>query len=422
MQKPIEISTDPQGWVKLQRSLLESPIMKNPILLQIYIWSRLKANHKYKWFSIKVGKGTKEIFCNVGQFITGRKRAAKELGIPESTFYKNIKRLADYGYLTIESNNRFSLVTVVNADNAVIAKQLAEQQKKQSHSNNATAKEQQKNTNNNNENRKKENEKTKNEIISNSNFIKKSKLLKNENLKIQNWVISAYQKFLKIIARDYPIINSIPQKLSRAEFEQLFSTYDWQDILVKCDAIEKWEHTHKQKSTFKILAAFLTNDNSISELEELQDNSYLITQLKLEKSNQHWENEKRERRLADGLYDGLKYDIKALYVELKYSQIWNQYDLSSHNNSKRKVIRSYLRFKFLLGQRAEILKAYNLDDFTIVEYLKFVDTGFTYESLRYYKYLDQFALWPKLKSHKNIFKGYGEFLCELMGNGLYEHT
>lgn len=189
--------------------------------------------------------------------------------------------------------------------------------------------------------------------------------------------------------------------------------------MAKCDAIEKWEHTHKQKSTFKILTAFLTNDNSISELEMVEKNSYLSYRLNWEKSIQQWENEKREKRLADGLYDGINKDFKALNMELKDSTLWNQFDLSSHKNSKRKVVKSYIRFKFLLSQHKKVVRAYDLNEFSIEEYLRLVDAGFTYEALRYY--IDQFAKWPQLKSYNNIYEGYGEFLFELMESGKYEH-
>ncbi len=419
MKKPIEFSNDPQGWVKLERNLLESPIVKNPTLLQIYVWSRLKANHQPKWFSIKVGNGTKEVYCDVGQFITGRKRAAEELGMPESTFYNNIKKLEDYGYLIIESNNKFSLITVVNIDNVKISQQPTEQQTIRKSSSNVTAKEQQTNTNNNNEKDKKENNKIDSDIISNSNINKELKSIKNENSKIQNWIIEAYEELLNKISRDYPRVNLILHKLSIEEFEELFSSYDWEDILSKCEAIENWEHTHRQKSVYKILKTFLNNDNNISVLDGVEKNSYLSYRLHFEESVMRWEEEKRQKRLADGYYDEIGEDYKALYMELKDSTVWDQFDLTSHKKSKKKVVRSYLRFKFLLSQQKQVAKVYNLNDFKIEEYLELVDAGFTYEALRYY--VDQFAVWPKRKNHKSIYEGYGEFMLEIMEDGRYEH-
>lgn len=182
MTKPIVFSIDSQGWVKLQRNLLVSPVMKNSTLIHIYVWCLLKANHQPKWFSIKIGKGTKEIFCDVGQFITGRKRAAEELGIPESTYYKNIKRLEDYGYLKIESNSHYSLVTAVNYGSSTPLAYQSEQPKQQEKNTNETTNEQPKNTNNNYKNEKKENNKKNNLISLNSNF---SKNLKNETKKLK---------------------------------------------------------------------------------------------------------------------------------------------------------------------------------------------------------------------------------------------
>lgn len=88
MKKLIQSADSQQGWVKLQRSTLDTPMMKNPILLQIYVWSILKANHQSKWFSIRVGRGIKEIYCDVGQFITGRNKASDLLG---ASIYCNTK-------------------------------------------------------------------------------------------------------------------------------------------------------------------------------------------------------------------------------------------------------------------------------------------------------------------------------------------
>ena len=419
MKKTIEFSIDPQGWVKLQRSLLDSPIMKNPTLLQIYIWSKLRANHQPKWFSIKVGKGIKEIYCDVGQFITGRKRAAEELSIAQSTFYKNIKKLEDYGYLTIEANNHFSLITVVTADSLEVMKKPSEQQIRQKSNNNATAKEQLKNTNNNDKKEKKENKKIKNNIISNSNFNKKIKLKKKENSNIQNWTIKAHEKLLNIIKRDYSKVNLIPHKISIDEFKELFSKYDWEDIMDKCEALENWPHIQRQLSVYKILKIFFQNDETISVLDGVEENSYISYRLYNENMDKQWEEEEKQKRLADGYYDEIKEDYKSLLKEFKDTSIWDQFDLTSHKNSKRKVIKSYLRFKFLLSQYKKVAEAYKLNNFMLKHYLRFANAGFRYEELRYY--INQFVKWPKRKNYKNIYKGYGEFMVEIMDSGQYEH-
>jgi hypothetical protein len=215
MKKPIQLANSQQGWVKLQRSTLDTPMMKNPILLQIYVWCLLKANHQPKWFSIKVGKGCKEVHCDVGQFITGRNRATDDLGIPGSTWYTNITKLKDYSYLEIESNSHYSLITVVNYGGAAPDAQPLEQPKKILKNNSRAAKEQQKNTNNNNEKEKKVNN------ISEYSFLANSKNLNsiNENLRKEYLLIAKLiDEKLDLLLSNFKPLNPKHYKLLRRSF------------------------------------------------------------------------------------------------------------------------------------------------------------------------------------------------------------
>lgn len=408
MTNPNQLADIQQGWVQLPRNILHSSIIKNPTLIQTYIWSLLKANHQPKWFSIKVGKGHKEVYCDVGQFITGRNRAADELGMPGSTWYTNITKLKDYGYLDIESNSHYSLITVVNYGGAAPDAKPMEQQKKKAKNNKTTTKEQPNNTNNNYKNEK--NKKTNNDIISNSNF---------ENEKIDKWINEAFNELQGQISKDYPNINRLPQQLTQDEFRELFTMYDWIDIIEKCKDLNVWPPIINQKSLYQILKIFLNKDKSIGLIANIEANSYIDDRLFNEKMHNKFLEEQRQIRLKDGLYDNIDNDVTGLYAELNNSTIWNDVDLSSHKNRKRKVVKNYLRFRFLLSQQKKIAKAYDLSEFKIESYLEFVDAGFTYEALRYY--IDQFANWSKLKAYDNIFEGYGKFLYHLMDIGKYEH-
>ena len=240
MKKTIEFSDEQQGWVKLQRGLLDTPIIKNPILLQIYIWCLLKANHQPKWFSFKIGKGKKELSCNVGQFITGRKRAVEELGMPESTYYKNIKRIEEYGFLKIESNNHYSIVTVVNYRGATpIANQLELPNKKPKVMK-ATTKEQPKDTNYNYEKEKKENNKNKYSIFFDSNiFNSLKKDLQNEYLHICNLIENQYRANLY----EY-------KPLKPTQFKLLRRSNTFNEIISSLELIEKNSNSNNIKSLY----------------------------------------------------------------------------------------------------------------------------------------------------------------------------
>ena len=96
------------SWVKLYRKLLQSPIFENEKALKIWIWCLLKASYKDRNQLV----GLQVVNLKSGQFIFGRKKASEELRMTESIIYKYIKLLEDLQMISIESNNKFSIVTV----------------------------------------------------------------------------------------------------------------------------------------------------------------------------------------------------------------------------------------------------------------------------------------------------------------------
>ncbi len=134
------------GWIKLHRKLLDNPIFDKPELLQLFIYCLLKANHEPQ----NIIFNGQEIEILAGQFITGRAVMAKDLGQKPITTYKRLKILKNIEILNIESNNRFTLVTVVN-----YGMYQSEEIKRNSKSNNkGTTREQLGNTNKNDKNDK----------------------------------------------------------------------------------------------------------------------------------------------------------------------------------------------------------------------------------------------------------------------------
>ena len=103
-----------QGYIKLYRKSLESRVFQNEGFWKIWTWCLLKANHKEKWVKIKTGKGFTEVKVLPGQFIFGRKSAAKELRMKLSTVWKRIKKLENMQNLNIESNTQYSIITLAN--------------------------------------------------------------------------------------------------------------------------------------------------------------------------------------------------------------------------------------------------------------------------------------------------------------------
>ena len=126
-----------KSYIKLFRKLLNSPIFENEKALKIWIWCLLKATHKERLQLV----GQQEVNLQKGQFVFGRKKASEELKMSESTIYKYIKLLEKLQMISVNSNNKFSVVTVEKWEEYQI-EELKDNNK-------VTAEEQQSNTNKN---------------------------------------------------------------------------------------------------------------------------------------------------------------------------------------------------------------------------------------------------------------------------------
>lgn len=100
------------GWVSLHRALLDNPIFEDATLLKTFIWCLLKATHEERIQIV----GRQEVKISPGQFITGRHKAGKELGLSPSKAREQLIKLQIANTLDIKSNNKFSLVTIENWD------------------------------------------------------------------------------------------------------------------------------------------------------------------------------------------------------------------------------------------------------------------------------------------------------------------
>jgi hypothetical protein len=94
---------------------MDSQIFAHPVALKIWVWCLLKASHKERFVSLKVGKGITTIKVFPGQFIFGRMKAEEELGINGSTIYKWIQKFASDAFdcmISLKSNNQYTVVTI----------------------------------------------------------------------------------------------------------------------------------------------------------------------------------------------------------------------------------------------------------------------------------------------------------------------
>ena len=106
------------GWVKIHRKLMKSQIWCNPNGLKVWIWILLRANHSEEpnWVAINTGTGNTTVRVWQGQFIYGRKAAAAELFMKESTVDYWVRKLAskEYNMIVRQATKHFTLLTVNN--------------------------------------------------------------------------------------------------------------------------------------------------------------------------------------------------------------------------------------------------------------------------------------------------------------------
>jgi hypothetical protein len=109
------------GYVKLYRKIIDSAIFTDPELLKLWLYCLLKASHKEIYESVD---GIKEpVHLMPGQFVTGRyslhreyyQRKKKKQKSP-LTVWNWMQILKNLGNIDIKSNNKFSIVTIVNRD------------------------------------------------------------------------------------------------------------------------------------------------------------------------------------------------------------------------------------------------------------------------------------------------------------------
>lgn len=120
-----------QGWVRFYRQSIDSSVFKNPNIWFVWSWCLLKANHSKNIFPFNGF----DITIEPGQFITGMTSAIKELHstLSPQNYRTAIRYLKSTGRITVTSNNKFSIITIVKwenyqTDNSLAHKPLTNEQ------------------------------------------------------------------------------------------------------------------------------------------------------------------------------------------------------------------------------------------------------------------------------------------------------
>lgn len=149
-----------KGYIKLWRKTIDSKIFADPELFKLWCLCLLKASHKKTFITVDGLKEPIEVLP--GQFVTGRyslhseyyPKRKKNQKSP-STVWRWMEILENMQNLHIETNNKFSIVSIVNWSSYQGNCTQNAQQNEQQVNSRCTADEQQMNTNKNVENVKK---------------------------------------------------------------------------------------------------------------------------------------------------------------------------------------------------------------------------------------------------------------------------
>ena len=110
-----------EGYILLHRKIIkEWEWYSNINDRLVFIHCLLSANWKDGWFEgIKIPRGS---------FVSGRKKLSKEIGISEQQLRTSINHLKSTNNITIESHNKYSIITINNYDKYQVINQQDNQQ------------------------------------------------------------------------------------------------------------------------------------------------------------------------------------------------------------------------------------------------------------------------------------------------------
>lgn len=128
------------GWIKLHRDILKNPtIMKDTDYMATWIYLLLNARYEPTDINFK----GERITLSPGEFSTGRKRIAEDLGISESKVQRILKTFENEHQIEQRTDRQCRVISIVKWDEY----QVSEQRLEQRVNNDRTTSEQRVNTN-----------------------------------------------------------------------------------------------------------------------------------------------------------------------------------------------------------------------------------------------------------------------------------
>ncbi|MFP2377781.1 DNA replication protein [Enterobacter ludwigii] len=101
-----------KGYALLHRKIMDVPFYKDPEAAHLWVHLLLRANYEPKTVQTDIG----DIFCDRGEFITGRNSLASETGLSADRVKSLLRKYTNLGMISTRSNNRFTILKVVKYD------------------------------------------------------------------------------------------------------------------------------------------------------------------------------------------------------------------------------------------------------------------------------------------------------------------
>lgn len=108
-----------KGWILLHKKLEENFIWENPYLLKLFLYLLFHANDKESSFTTFNGK---KVELKRGQLIIGQIKLSKIIGVSQPMIYKYLRLLKSNSVVHSESNNQFSIITIIKFDDYQLIK------------------------------------------------------------------------------------------------------------------------------------------------------------------------------------------------------------------------------------------------------------------------------------------------------------
>lgn len=94
------------GWIIIHRQILDWEWWQDSEMVHLFLYLLLAANHQpNKWMGVEIGRG---------QLVCSYDKLSENIGLSVQSVRTRIKRLKSTGEITINSTNRFSVITICN--------------------------------------------------------------------------------------------------------------------------------------------------------------------------------------------------------------------------------------------------------------------------------------------------------------------